>query len=237
MRQINVNALCVRTVDYKDNDRLITLCTIGKGKILAKATGCKKPKAKLRYASSPLCFGEYTLLENNGRYTLTGCEAVDTFNNVSADLEKYYAAFAALEILDKLTAEGDEQGCAELTVLTVNALKDIVYGEKPVYIYLAAFIKDTLFAAGYGLNFESCAISGKPLDSSRVCFDYITGGFVLNSVKSACFINVKPSVFDFLRGDEADTATQKEGIFLLYDVLKNCAQITKIYALDMLLAL
>ena len=50
-----LNALCVRVVDYKDNDRLITLCTAEKGKILVKATGVKNPKAKLKFAASPLC--------------------------------------------------------------------------------------------------------------------------------------------------------------------------------------
>ena len=36
-----LNALCVRVVDYKDSDRLITLCTAEKGKITVKATGVK----------------------------------------------------------------------------------------------------------------------------------------------------------------------------------------------------
>ena len=98
-----LNGLCVRTVDYKDNDRLITLCTAEKGKILAKATGCKTPKAKLKYAASPLCFGEYLLIETGGRYTLKGCEAYDTFSDIATDLKRYYGGFSVLEWLDKLT--------------------------------------------------------------------------------------------------------------------------------------
>lgn len=77
-----LNALCVRVVDYKDNDRLITLCTAEKGKILVKATGVKNPKAKLKFAASPLCFGEYIVVENKGRYTLKGCEAYDNSQDI-----------------------------------------------------------------------------------------------------------------------------------------------------------
>ena len=122
-----LNALCVRVVDYKDNDRLITLCTAEKGKILVKATGVKNPKAKLKFAASPLCFGEYIVVENKGRYTLKGCEAYDNFQDIVFDLKRYYAGFSVLEWLDKLSDNADTDTVRALLIVGTEALKELAY--------------------------------------------------------------------------------------------------------------
>ncbi|UKI14173.1 MAG: DNA repair protein RecO [Clostridiales bacterium] len=122
-----LNALCVRVVDYKDNDRLITLCTAEKGKILVKATGVKNPKAKLKFAASPLCFGEYIVVENKGRYTLKGCEAYDNFQDIVFDLKRYYAGFSVLEWLDKLSENADIDTVRALLIVGTEALKELAY--------------------------------------------------------------------------------------------------------------
>lgn len=58
---MSLDGLCIRTIDYKDNDKLITLYCAEKGKITATAKGVKSAKAKLKFCASPFCFGKYQL--------------------------------------------------------------------------------------------------------------------------------------------------------------------------------
>ena len=61
--EVKVNALVIKAVDYKDNDRILTLYSLEKGKITAGIKGVKKAGAKLKFASEPFCFAEYILAE------------------------------------------------------------------------------------------------------------------------------------------------------------------------------
>ena len=48
MDLIKVNGIVVKSSDYKDNDKLVTLVTFELGKITCLARGVKKPNAKLK---------------------------------------------------------------------------------------------------------------------------------------------------------------------------------------------
>ena len=118
--EVKLNALCVRTIDYRDNDRLLSLCSVEGGKILAKIRGCKSPKSKLRFAAIPFCFGEYILNSSpSGHYTVTGCSAYDCFSELTADISKYYAGFFVLEVTEKLSSE-DAESTAKLVLKAVE---------------------------------------------------------------------------------------------------------------------
>ena len=199
-----LNALCVRVVDYKDSDRLITLCTAEKGKITVKATGVKKPKAKLKFASSPLCFGEYLVVNSNGRYTLKGCDVYDNFNNLVSDLNCYYAGFSVLEWLDKLSDTTDTDTSRGLLLLAVRTLErlssDVTVAPEKTLI---SFLLSALETAGYGLDFNRSAISGKNLaEKGAVCFDFYSGGIVDFSERSMDYITFSRKDVGLMTGGE-----------------------------------
>lgn len=134
------DALCVRAEDYGDNDKILTLLTTDRGKISAKVRGIKSPKSKLRAAASPLAFGEYTLIEKNGRNSVTGAAVQEGFYNCWKDLDRYSASQIVLELADKATY--GEGSVAEELVLTLRALSEINYGEHTPYVVVVwYFIK------------------------------------------------------------------------------------------------
>ncbi|MDR2047015.1 MAG: DNA repair protein RecO [Clostridiales bacterium] len=171
MDGIKLNALCVRAVDYKDNKTLLTLCTAEKGKINASIRGVKSEKSKLRFAASLLCFGEYILNEKNGYYTVVNCTPIDGFYEVRKDVERLYAALAAIEILDKITEENSD--VSGLLFSCLNALKEIAYGTPPLRALLEYTLK-TAAECGYALNLKICPNCGAPV--SREYFDAENGG-------------------------------------------------------------
>lgn len=220
--EFKANALCVRAVDYKENDRLLTLCTLERGKILAKIAGCKAPKSKLRFAASPLCFGEYMLTERNGYCTVIGCTEYDGFYDVTLDIDRYYAAFLVLECTEKLSKEEAVDGTRGAVLLAINALKTLSYdtdvGADAVLIdYLTA----ALTLTGYGLNLDKCALTGRPLEG-RVFFDFVSGGIIQNSESADEALPLSAAGFRRLRGqndEQAEAYVDKEVVHFLAEIL------------------
>lgn len=150
MDTLEVEALCVRAIDFKDNDKIITLYSTEKGKILVSAKGCKKPKAKLKFAASPFCFGHYTLAQKGNNYSLIGCELYDSFYDIALDPFKYYAGMVILEILDKMGLE-NEFNLAFFTT-SLKALKKICYESQDVKKDLYTYLNEVTLSLGYKCN-------------------------------------------------------------------------------------
>lgn len=230
-----LNALCVRVVDYKDNDRLITLCTAEKGKILVKATGVKNPKAKLKYAASPLCFGEYIVVENKGRYTLKGCDAYDSFQDVVYDLKRYYAGFSVLEWLDKLSENADIDTVRALLICGTKALKDVAYDvETPPEKTLMKFVLSLLKITGYELNFHTSALSGKNIENDeKVCFDFATGAVVEFSNRSLNYVTFSKEEVEIIEGKKDGNDEEVGRVFYeLSGILSYFSGIRKLYSFE-----
>ncbi len=211
--EVKLNALCVRTIDYKDNDRLLSLCTVEGGKLLAKIRSCKSPKSKLRFAASPFCFGEYILNKSpNGHYSVTGCTAYDTFGTLAEDIVKFYAGFFVLEITEKLSSE-DVESTARLTVRAVECLKELCYGDSPSAIRpLIDYVKDVLALSGYGLNTDVCAVSGLPL-TGDVGFDLVSGGFVDRHYKTTDNVPFSAGAFECVKNSERGSEAEAKSAF------------------------
>ena len=168
-----VNAIVLKAVDYKDNDKILTLYSIEKGKITAGIKGVKKSGAKLKFASEPFAFCEYVLAEKQGRFTVIGATYLDSFFSLRTDMLKYYASAVVGEALNRLTVDGEED--SSLFSLTINAVKKINY-QKNELISLARYLIALTECAGYKIQNAECA----------GCFSNITGR-VFFSTKNAEF--------------------------------------------------
>ncbi|HKL94409.1 MAG TPA: DNA repair protein RecO [Clostridia bacterium] len=159
-------AICTRVVDYRENDRLLELCSLEYGKLTAVARGAKKATAKLKFATTPFCFGEYMLAGSNGKYIVCDCTEIESFSNISEDLDSYYIGFAMLELLSKTQINGHANSDAMLAV--VRSLKSICFdGVKP-YAAFNECILAVLNALGYNLDFSTCSSCGCMLDGEGV---------------------------------------------------------------------
>ncbi|MFI3228918.1 MAG: DNA repair protein RecO [Bacillota bacterium] len=151
--ELDTQALCVRSMDYKDNDKLITLLTADLGKVSAQMRSAKSPKSKLKIASSPFSFGEYNLTEKNGRYTVIGAQITDNFFNIWQDIAKYAAAEIVIECADKVTIE--KQECSRELVLAIKALSAICYGEIYPYVVAVWFVSKLMIEIGYDTTVDN----------------------------------------------------------------------------------
>ena len=172
--EIKTEAIVLHTVDYKDNDKLLTLFSPTLGKITAGIRGVKKPTAKLAFAAQPFCFAEYVLAEKSGRYTVTSAYLHESFFSIRSDIVRFYAACAAAEVCRTISLENEiYEG---LFIGFIECLKSLSLMEEDVAESLVGFILIALQESGYPLDlgyYEEC--DGDIGD--KLWFDFSDGKF------------------------------------------------------------
>lgn len=160
-------AIVLRTVDYKDTDRMVTLFARDHGRIDALARGCKKPSAKLHSASEQFCCGEYAFNESGGRKYMAQCDIKSTFFNISGTIESFAVASALIEVTDKAVMYGE--GNPRLFALLVNCLYALNEDNSRAEEVLAFFTVKLLDILGLRPDFGACCICGAETASAYDC--------------------------------------------------------------------
>ena len=189
--EIKVNALVIKAIDYKDNDRVLTLYSLEKGKITAGIKGIKKAGAKLKFASEPFCFAEYILAEKGGRYTVTSASYIDCFYDLRLNLEKYYYSAVVSDFLNVHTES--ELADPFLFDLAINTIKDICYQENEK-MSLVNFLLKAIESLGYGITNLLCEACQEEIHG-RVFFRCRDASFRCLSCKEESYNEIKKETF------------------------------------------
>lgn len=152
---IKTKAIVVRAVPYRESDMIVTLVSVDLGKITATARGCLKPKAKLRYSAELFNFGEYVLNGRNGKYIVTECDQLESFSDITSDIERYYYGFAVLDALDKLSREPD----ARIFLHALDTLGKLAYDRgSDADRIITDFMLGVMKLSGMSLDFGHCNV-------------------------------------------------------------------------------
>ena len=170
--ELKVDALVLRTADYGENDKMLTLFSLQRGKISAAAKGVRKAGAKLRFAAQPFCFAEYVLVKRGERCTVISAANTDGFYALREDIGKFYAAACVCGVCDALLYDGIVNEA--LFLYAVNALRAMCDGDAAEA--LIAFCIRACELSGYRLSLRGCAGCGAELDG-RAFFDVADGSF------------------------------------------------------------
>lgn len=172
--EIKTEAIVLQAIDYKDNDKILTLLSPTLGKITAGIKGVKKPKAKLAFAAQPFCFAEYVLAEKGGRYTVTGAYLHESFFELRTDFNRFYAGCAAVEVCREISVENERY--EGLFIALIECLKGLCLAGEDVAETVLSFLLVALRESGYPVDLgylEEC--DGE--ECSRLCFDFSDGQF------------------------------------------------------------
>ena len=199
--EIKTEAIVLQTIDYKDNDKLLTLFSPTLGKITAGARGVKKPKAKLAFSAQPFCFAEYILAEKGGRYTVTNAYLHESFFPLRYDITRFYAACAAAEICRCVLQENERY--ESLFIALIECLKALSLGGDDPAEAVVGFILIALRESGYPLDLGFAEETAGDI-GERLWFDFADGRF---------------TTFDRqVQGERASVST--------YHLLRKCAGLT-----------
>ena len=191
--EVKIKAICIKSIDYKDNDSLITLASLERGKILATVRGSKKQTSRLRFSASLFCFGEYILnVSKSGKYIVTGCDLIDSFIPIREDIDKFYLASLMLEILDKNLITPNDR----LILQTIKSIKALCYNEVEEVSATIEYVYRSMLISGYGFPKVECKVCGK---KSELYFDETTLDFVCKTHKVNKGVLLKDSVIKGLQ--------------------------------------
>ena len=172
--EIKTEAIVLQSIDYKDNDKLLTLFSPSLGRITVGARGVKKPKAKLSFAAQPFCFAEYVLAEKGGRYTLTGAYLHESFFSLRYDIVRFYAACALTEI--SLAILYENENYESLFIGLIEALKSLALSEDDSAEAVVAFGLIALRESGYPIDLGFLEECGGDI-GEKLWFDFADGKF------------------------------------------------------------
>lgn len=102
----NTKGIVLFYVPFRDYDRLYTIYTEQLGKIVVRAQGVRKPKAKLAGPLEP--FAETDLFIINAKHfdKIGGAVVQERFRSLRGDASKFAAAVFIAEVIDRTCQEG-----------------------------------------------------------------------------------------------------------------------------------
>lgn len=183
-QDIITKSIVLKTVDYQENDKILTLFSVDFGKISATLKGCRKAGAKLKCVGQPFCFAEFSLAKKSDKFVVTNASEIETFFSVTKSYDTLKYSSAMIEMCNIVLVEG-EPSC-ELFLALVKALKEI---SKDNINAVAVFVKFSLQLfkiAGYELDFSKCSLCGGAFNT-HVIFDFDLGNFVCGLCKGKFF--------------------------------------------------
>ncbi len=207
-----VNGIVIKSIDYGDNDKIITVFTLEKGVISASLKGVKKAGAKLKFASEPFCFAEFILFNKSGKNTVISASIKDGFYSIREDIIKFYCGCTVLSFIKTFLKE--EIISKDAFILTLNALKDLAYKDINPKSVTARFLFLALRLSGYGLNVGGCISCGKEIEF-RPFFDYVEGGFYCENCKSELSREINYKTYFALKKIETEDLSEEESVFSL----------------------
>lgn len=103
---VKAEGIIIRTTDYGETNKIVTLFTEESGKLGLMARGAKKPKSTLSSVSHVLFYGLCLFQKGRGLGTLYQAESLNPFRRIREDIEKTGYAALMLELTDRLTEQG-----------------------------------------------------------------------------------------------------------------------------------
>ena len=166
MADLICRGLVIRTVDYQDNDRILTLFTAERGRVDAKARNCRKVTSPLLGCTQPFTYGEYQLFYHRNKYIVDQGEVLESFYPLREDVDR----FAAASLCASLCLEGvqAEENSEEIFSLLYHTLSFLTYGDSDPGDLSACFLVRFLSLSGFRPAITHCAVCGRDLRKDPV---------------------------------------------------------------------
>lgn len=195
---MTIQGIVLRVTDYNDRDALLTLLTRNHGKLTVKARGLRRKNSPLTAPCQLLAYGEFTLFEYKGQYTINEAHSLELFTPLRRELTKLSLGTYFAQVSEVLSQE--DCPSPELQSLLLNclyALSRLSVSETQVK---AVFELRSACLSGYTPELFGCHICG---NQSPERFDLSAGQLECISCRSqesnGIRIPVMPSILEAMR--------------------------------------
>ncbi|PRA05531.1 MULTISPECIES: DNA repair protein RecO [unclassified Paenibacillus] len=193
-----VEGIVIRSMDYGEGNKIITLCTESGGKVGVLVRGAKKPKSRHAALVQPFTYGQYVYFRNTGLGTLNAGEIVESYHELREDLVKASYASYACELLDRVLQD-EETGTFWFKQLKacLQALKE----EKDPVVITSLYEMKILQASGYGPQLDECISCNQERPDEQLFISPRLGGVLCRACKhfDPPAMSVSPKALKLLR--------------------------------------
>ncbi|MFD1952644.1 DNA repair protein RecO [Paenibacillus thailandensis] len=162
-----VEGIVIRSMDYGESNKIVTLLTNSSGKAGVLVKGAKKVKSRFGSLAQPFTYGEFVFFRgpNGGLGSLNAGEIYESYHTLRENLDQAaYASYVA-ELTDRALQE-DEAGGFLFEQLKA-CLNGYVLGKDP-QIVTHLYEMRILEAAGYAPGLDACVNCGNPEGPFRI---------------------------------------------------------------------
>ncbi|HEX7481239.1 MAG TPA: DNA repair protein RecO [Polyangiales bacterium] len=184
-RSEHADALVVRSVDYGEADRIVTLLTPTLGKVSVLARGARRSKRRFAGTLEPFTLLDVEVSFGHGELgSLWGAQVKQAFPAILRDLPRLAVAGCALELVRELLAPRAPD--ATIFETTVHLLHALEAEQAEPMAALLAYQARVLALAGFAPQLSACGLCGKqPAAGRSAGFDPARGFLVCQSCGGA----------------------------------------------------
>lgn len=195
---LTIRAIVLRVTNYNDRDALLTVLSRNHGKLTLKARGLRRKNSPLVAACQLLAYGEFTVFEYQGYYTINEASTIELFRPLRNDLNRLSLGTYFAQVAEVLSQE--DLPNPELQSLLLNCLFALSAFNAEEEKVKAAFELRAACLAGYMPDLHGCRICGKTCPDR---FDLSAGRLECNSCRSGdsggIRLPVSPGTLDAMR--------------------------------------
>ena len=157
---LTIQGIVLRVTDYNDRDALLTVLTRRHGRLTIKARGLRRKNSPLTAPCQLLAYGEFTLFEYRGQYTINEAHSIELFSPLRRELTKLSLATYFAQVSEVLSQEDAPN--PELLSMCLNGFYALSKLNRPQRLVKAAFELRAACLAGYTPMLDGCAVCGNP---------------------------------------------------------------------------
>ena len=177
----NVKGIVINNADYGENDKLLTLLTHEKGKVVVCVKGGKSIKSKHMPSCELFAYSEFQLHEKAGKYWVRESYLCESFFRIRRALEPMYLGQYLCEVTNEFSLyDMEDEG---LLRLLLNSLFLLCSDKKDRRIIKAAFELKSASLEGFLPDITGCAHCGSITD--HMFFEAIEGCLVCSECKES----------------------------------------------------
>jgi len=167
---VRTEAVVLRSIEYGETSRIVTLQTRRGGKVAVLARGARTVKSRFGSCLQPMAYIQAVYYHKAGRslQTLSECSHVRAFHRIARDLEKMTLGLRIVELAGALLEEEDDPDVFDLLVDVLGSLNDADRGAAHLLPY---FQLKLAAALGFDPGFERGAVAGLPEEGGFFLLD------------------------------------------------------------------
>jgi len=171
--------IVLKSMEYKEADKIVTIFTKNYGKITAIAKGVRKTKSKFGSSLEILTHSVFLFYKGRNIDIVSQTEILESFFSTSKEVFKFAFAANCVEVVNKLTEE------REINIGLFNLLKEILHylrvSDDPKLLTLS-FKWQTMSILGYRPSLDHCCRCNKRVEDQKdMYFNIKEGGLVCNN--------------------------------------------------------